>query len=542
MKTLLAVPITSLDPPLAEQVHAATQAGADLVELRVDCIADADGRAGIEAVETLLSEPHGLPFILTVRSAEEGGLWDRDEAERIALIERLALRQPGYVDVEYAAWSRSASLRQKLGMVCDGGRRHEGTEARRHEGCRDRADAGVAGRTKNRLILSCHDVRGTPEDLDAVFERLAAAPAAVIKVVFAARDATDACRVLELLHRHASDRAVIALALGEAGLASRVLARKFGAFLTFAALAAGAESAPGQPTVQELRELYRWDQIGAATRVYGLVGWPVAHSRGPRVHNAAMAADGIDGVYLPLPVAAAYDDFCAFMDFVTDNRWLDVAGLSVTLPHKQHALRWLAERAHRITEPAQRCGAVNTLVRTPDGGWTGENTDTAGVLTALETVPELAGDGLRGRHVDVLGAGGAARAVVAALLERGCRVTLYNHTPERAARLAQQLGCTHAPWEERRRCRGSVLINCTSVGMWPEVGESPMPAEGLRSAAVVMDTIYNPPETRLLREAGACGCRLVGGGAMYIGQAVCQYVLWHARPAPRAVMHAALTG
>ncbi|HUU95905.1 MAG TPA: type I 3-dehydroquinate dehydratase [Phycisphaerae bacterium] len=534
MKTLLAVPITSLDRPPAEQVRAATQAGADLVELRVDCIADADGQAGIEAVETLLSKPHSLPFILTVRSADEGGLWDRDEAERIALIERLALRQPGYVDVEYSAWSRSANLRQKLGLVCEGERRHEGGT--------DGTGPGSAGRTKNRLILSYHQARGTPAIQEEVLGQLAAAPAAVIKVVFAARDATDACRVLGLLHRHASGRAVIALALGEAGLASRVLARKFGAFLTFAALAPGAESAPGQPTVQELRELYRWDRIGAATRVYGLVGWPVAHSRGSHVHNAAMAAEGIDGVYLPLPVAAAYDDFCAFMDFVTDNRWLDVAGLSVTLPHKQHALRWLAERGHRMAEPAQRCGAVNTLVRTPDGGWTGENTDTAGVLAALETVPELAGDGLRGRHADVLGAGGAARAVVAALLECGCRVTLYNRTPERAARLAQRLGCAHAPWEERRRCRGSVLINCTSVGMWPEVGQSPMPAEGLRSAAVVMDTVYNPPETRLLREACVRGCRLVGGSAMYIGQAVCQYVLWHARPAPRAVMHAALTG
>jgi shikimate dehydrogenase len=227
---------------------------------------------------------------------------------------------------------------------------------------------------------------------------------------------------------------------------------------------------------------------------------------------------------------------------VADNHWLDVGGLSVTLPHKQHALRWLAERGHQIAEPARRCGAVNTLVRTVDGGWSGANTDTAGVLAALETIPDLAGDGLRGRRVDVLGAGGAARAVVAALLERGCHVTLYNRTPERAARLARQLGCTHAPWEERQRCRGSLLINCTSVGMWPEVGESPMPAENLRSAVVVMDTVYNPPETRLLREAGACGCRLVRGSAMYIGQAVCQYVLWHARSAPRVVMQAALTG
>jgi 3-dehydroquinate dehydratase/shikimate dehydrogenase len=535
MKTLLAVPITSLDPPLAEQVRAAAQAGADLVELRVDCIADAEGPVGIDAVETLLSKPHSLPFILTVRSAEEGGLWDHDEAERIALIERLALRRPGYVDVEYSAWSRSASLRQKLGLVCEGESRHEGgTEG---------MGPGSAGRPKNRLILSHHQARGTPAIQEEIFGQLAgAAPAAVIKLAFAARDATDAGRVLGLLHRHASDRAAIGLALGEAGLASRVLARKFGAFLTFAALTPGAESAPGQPTIAELRQLYRWGQITAATRVYGLVGWPVAHSRGPQVHNAAMAADGIDGVYLPLPVAATYDDFCAFLDFVTDNRWLDVAGLSVTLPHKQHALRWLAERGHRVAEPAQRCGAVNTLVRTPDGGWTGENTDTAGVRAALETVPELAGDGLRGRHADVLGAGGAARAVVAALLECGCRVTLYNRTPERAARLAQQLGCAHARWEERRRCRGSLLINCTSVGMWPEVRQSPMPAEGLHSAAVVMDTIYNPPETRLLREAGARGCRLIGGGAMYIGQAASQYVLWHGRPAPRAVMHAALAG
>jgi 3-dehydroquinate dehydratase/shikimate dehydrogenase len=515
--TLLAVPITSAEIPLAEQVRAARAAGADLVELRVDCIGD------VAAVEALLKQPRIVPLIVTVRAADEGGSWTGDDAERIALLERLGLHLPGYVDVEYATWQRSANVRQKVGLVCHAAR-----------------PEGENARPRNRLILSHHDFKETPPDLDAVFDRLAATPAAVIKAVFAARDATDGCRVLEQLRRHTPTRPTIALAMGEAGVCTRILAKKFGAFLTFATLDPGGESAPGQPTIAELRNTYRWEHLGPATRVYGVLGWPVRHSLSPLVHNAALTAAGLDGVYVPLPVRPGWDDFRAFMECVTASPALDFAGFSVTLPHKEHALRWLDEWGGAVSAPARRCGAVNTLIRRPDDTWGGDNTDGRGAVMALRTLPECSADQLRGRVVSVLGAGGVARAIVAALCDAGADVTVYNRSENRAQRLASELGCRHTPWANRLHYAGDILINCTSLGLWPAVDETPLPDEALRPGTVVFDTIYQPAETRLLRAARARGCAVISGLEMFLHQAEAQFELWHGIAAPSGAMRASV--
>jgi len=525
-RTRIAVTLTRSRPGLREQVDAALRAGAELIELRVDLISD------VEAVDALLRQPHAIPYILTVRRAEEGGAWCGAEAERIALLERLARHVPGLVDLELAAWQNSAEARARIAGVCRVG------------GGADLASPGAGGLPApglgNLLILSHHDLSGTPTNLDAVFERLEASPANITKAAFTAREALEACRVLEQLQRRGSAGNVIALAMGAAGLATRVLARKFGAFLTFAAAEPGAESAPGQPTVAELRHIYRWDEIDEHTPVFGVIGWPVTRSLSPRVHNAAMAAAGIDGVYVPLPVGPAYEDLAAFLDYVTASRWLDVAGLSVTIPHKEHAARWLVERGYRLSPLACRCGAVNTLVRTGDGDWRGENTDAPGALEALETVPALAGGQLAGATADVLGAGGAAAAIAAALLDRGCRVTIYNRTSSRGAALAQRLRCGWRPWEERAGGTGRIIINCTSVGMGADAASSPVPSERFTPDTVAFDVVYDPPETRFLREARARGCRTVSGAELFIGQASAQFTLWHGRQAPRDVMRRAL--
>jgi 3-dehydroquinate dehydratase / shikimate dehydrogenase len=342
--------------------------------------------------------------------------------------------------------------------------------------------------------------------------------------------------VLAQLQRHSGRRNVIALAMGEAGLATRVLGRKFGAFLTYAALHPGGGSAPGQPTVTELCGVYHWDRIGPATRVYGVVGWPVVHSQSPTIHNAALAEAGIDGVYVPLPVRPRFRDFAAFMACLTHTPHLDIVGLSVTLPHKEHALRWLDRRGFPVTPLARRCGAVNTLTRLPDGTWEGDNTDAPGALAALQGAARCAGNRLGGLQVDILGAGGAARAVVAALLEYDCAVTVYGRTAARAERLAQELRCLWKPWEERRHCAGDVLINCTPVGLWPATEESPLPGEALRPQTLVFDTIYHPVQTLLLRTARARGCEIVSGVPMFIGQAAAQFERWHGTRAPTEVM------
>ncbi|MCK4340222.1 MAG: shikimate dehydrogenase [Phycisphaerae bacterium] len=520
-------------PPLGEQVRAAQAAGADLVELRVDRIGDVAG------VEALLKGPRLLPLILTVRSGEEGGgrkeegpLFSRDEAERVALIERLGLLRPGYIDVEYATWQRSANVRQKIERVCETG------ESRAAEAGGSTA-ASAARRAKNLLILSHHDFSGTPDDLDSLFDRLSQTSAEVIKAVFTARDATDACRVLAQLRRRGGARKLIALAMGEAGLPTRILARKCGAYLTFATLRSGDESAPGQPTIPELRDLYRWERIGPDTRVYGVVGWPVSHSLGPQIHNAALAAADSDGVYVRLPVCPGYADFAAFMDCVTQEAALDIVGLSVTLPHKEHALCWLDQRGHHVSPSARRCGAVNTLTRRRDGSWMGENTDAGGALAALQAAWRGGEIPWRDLEVAILGAGGVARAVATALREQDCEVTIYNRTAERAETLARELRCAWKPWEERDQYTARILINCTALGLWPAVDETPLPAEALRPETLVFDTIYRPARTRLLRAAQERGCQVVSGSEMFIRQAAAQFESWQGKAAPIAVMRQA---
>ncbi len=533
------MPIVSAEPPIARQVEGARAAGADLVELRVDRIGD------VAVVEGWLSGPRALPCIVTVRDAAEGGAWTGSRKERIDLIRRLAGLRPEYVDVELATWRGADALRDIFadGTHGSGAKvRHEGTKARRHEGehrGRGIALGGGAVDGKPELILSFHDFERTPANLNALFDEIAATPAGAIKGAFAAADARDALRIAEQVRRH-PHRRVIALAMGEAGVASRVLARKLGGWLVYAAMSAESASAPGQPTVAELRGVYRWDSIGADTRVFGVIGWPVAHSMGPRVHNAAMAAAGIDGVYVPLPVEPRYEAFADFMASVENSDWLDAGGFSVTLPHKEHALRWLREARGEVSATAAAIGAVNTLVRTP-AGWRGENTDAEGIAAALNTAEGMPAGWFAGRRVDLLGAGGAARAAMHVLACAGCEVTVYNRKLERAEKLAHEMGCAARPWEERGSGGGELLVNCTSVGQWPRAGETPIRAEGLSGRTAVFDMVYNPRMTRLLKDAAAAGCTAISGTEMFAGQAEAQHRLWHGSPAPAGVMREALS-
>jgi 3-dehydroquinate dehydratase/shikimate dehydrogenase len=513
------VSIVHCDRALETQVREAIAAGATLVELRVDRIGD------VNAVERLLRQPHDIPFILTIRTIEEGGAWDGDEAERIALFERLGLLLPGYIDIEYFRWRRSPNLRQKINLIANDGK-----------GC---DDGSSTARPKNALILSYHDLTTQPWHAGqfAVAEEIVAAPSAVAKAVFTPADSTDAVWALWLC-LFIPSKPTIAIALGEAGLLTRVLAKRVGLFASYAAIERGAEAAPGQPTVQELRSLYRWDVIDRETRVYGVIGWPVAHSMSPALHNTAMSLDDINGVYLKLPVLPSYEAFAAFMKAIRVSSPLGFTGFSVTIPHKTNALRWLrnnggettpsaAPSGGEITSLAELCGAVNTLVLRANGTWLGDNTDVCGVWHALDqsglTAPTRAA---------ILGAGGVARAVAAALLERGWKVTIFNRTPETAEVLAREFKCAWRLWHERINFASDLLINCTSVGMTPHAEQTPFPAESLQPAMTVFDTVYTPARTRLLMDAEACGCRTISGTALFIGQAAAQYEIWHHRPVP----------
>ena len=264
----------------------------------------------------------------------------------------------------------------------------------------------------------------------------------MVKIATTARRVADARRALDLLALgREAGVPTIALAMGEAGLLTRVLAPKFGGFLTFGALSKGRESAPGQPTVGELRDMYRLPSQTAATRVFGVIGQPIGHSKSPAIHNAALAAAGVDAVYVPLLV----DDLRSFLDSFGDLPGFD--GFSVTLPHKEAALA-LAAEAHPV---ARDIGAANTLVRRPaaaGGGFAAYNTDW---LAAVDAVQDALGGcerSLKGLTTVVVGAGGAARALAFGASERGARVVVVNRTRSRADELAAAVRGESADWAD----------------------------------------------------------------------------------------------
>ncbi len=507
--TLLAVPITrsTTDQAVADVRRAVGDFGADAIELRLDHMTEVDLPTVMAAV------PNGVTVIATARDPAEGGVRPLDDGQRVATLLDAARLHPDYLDVELATWRRSPEARERLEPLLDG-------------------PPGRPGQDRScRLILSAHDFDGRPADIDDRVTAIEAEPCRVVKIVWQAESICDVYKCFELMR--SSRKPVIAIAMGEAGVASRVLAKKFGAFLSFSAIDEGAGSAPGQVGIDVMTRLYRWDQIGPDTPVYGVIGCPIAHSMSPAIHNAAMAQRGIDGVYLPFRVEPGYENFEAFVRGAMDRAWMDLGGLSVTIPHKENALRLVGDAAEPL---ARQIGAVNTLVFNGPDEVRGLNTDYAGALDALTDTLDCKRTDLGGTRVAVLGAGGAGRGLVAALRHYNCAVTIYNRTYSRAEALAAEFECRAEPLENARSLDARIVVNTTSVGMHPNVDETPLPADALRPDMVVFDNVYNPMETRLLREAAEIGCQTVSGVDMFVNQAYAQFEAWTGRAAPRELM------
>ncbi len=496
--TYLCAAIFVIDPQQAQRdVALAAERGADMVELRIDGV---DDPALVRQAVSLTS----LPCIVTCRSAAEGGRSQLPDARRYALL--AAAREAGaaYVDVELASFQASGGL----GFPTP-------------------------------LVLSAHDFKGRPDRLYNLLNELQSSPADIQKVVWMARSIRDNLEVFEILLQRA--KPTIALCMGQAGLISRVLAKKFNAFLSFASLEEGTGTADGQISLAQMKRLYRWDALHPGTKVYGVVASPVAHSMSPAVHNAAFDAVGHDGVYLPLLVEAGYERFKAFMETFLLLKELDLSGLSVTLPHKENALRYLKEKGAQIEPLAQRIGAVNTIVidrQGPAPVLRGFNSDYAAILDSITAALGIEPEGLKGRAVAVLGAGGTGRTAVAALAEHGAEVTIYNRTRRRAEELAREFGAQAEDWSKLAQSRAAIYFNATSIGMSPNVEESPFGQDTppFRAGDLVFDAVYNPMETRLLRQATAAGARTIGGVEMFVRQAAAQFEAWTGRPAPTQVM------
>lgn len=523
--TLLAVSVMveSLESAI-DAGRRAAEFGADLVEYRIDRFTDHVGKLAE------LVKRSALPCIVTCRPRWEGGDYDGDEQTRVSLLELLGTGPgaPAFFDVEWEAYRKSANIRQKVDLVVEHGRQ--------------------VRPVRTGLILSFHDFVGQPVDLRHRVAQMAGEEACrVVKIAWKAQNLADNLTAFELLRQRTKE--MIALCMGEAGLPSRVLAKKFGGFLTFAALDKASATAPGQPTVEELKGLYRWDAIGPKTRVYGVIGCPVSHSLSPAIHNAGFGVIGHDGVYLPLLVEPGYEAFEAAVAKWLDFEGLDFMGASATMPHKENLLRFVRSRAGRVDEVAEQIGAANTLTRGPDGQLLATNTDCAAAVETVCSHLNIQPADLKGMRVAVIGAGGVARAVAVGFARQGATVVVYNRTKERAEELAAALSgrlpgkVVAARLEKLCDTCCEVLINCTPVGMVPDIEASPLSGvrmPGWGPETVVFDTIYNPAQTRLLREAREAGCRTIGGREMFVRQAAMQFQQWTGQAPPKGVFEEVL--
>ncbi|KAL0699390.1 hypothetical protein Bca4012_055512 [Brassica carinata] len=475
--------------------------GADLVEIRLDSLKEFNP---LEDLKTIIQKSP-LPTLFTYRPKWEGGQYEGDENERLDVL-RLAMELGAdYIDVELQVASEFIKSIK--------GKKPE----------------------KFRVIVSSHNYQSTPsvEELNDLAVKIQQSGADIVKIATTAVDITDVARMFHITSN--AQVPTIGLVMGERGLMSRILCSKFGGYLTFGTLESGKVSAPGQPTIKELLDLYNFRRIGPDTKVYGIIGKPVSHSKSPIVHNQAFKSVDFNGVYVHLLV----DDLASFLKTYSSS---DFAGFSCTIPHKEAALKCCDE----VDPLAKSIGAVNTMLRRQsDGKLLGYNTDCIGSISAIEDGLRSSSDSssepsssspLAGKTVVVIGAGGAGKALAYGAKEKGAKVVIANRTYERALELAEAIGGRALSLTDLDNFHPEdvmVLANTTSMGMQPNVDETPISKHALKHYALVFDAVYTPRITRLLREAEECGAITVSGSEMFVRQAYEQFEIFTGLPAPK---------
>jgi 3-dehydroquinate dehydratase/shikimate dehydrogenase len=379
-----------------------------------------------------------------------------------------------------------------------------------------------AFRMKTTLIISFHNFSGTPS-MDATVRRMMKFPADAYKIVTTAKKPSDVYRVLSAGRANVRTP-LIMLAMGEMGLATRVLSPAFGGLYTYAAPNSAEGTAPGQVPARHLRHLYRVEKFSKSAKIYGVIADPVRHSLSPAIHNRAFQSKRMDSVYLPFLVSPAH-----LKDFFTLAGQLPVSGFSVTIPHKQKVMRYLD-----VIDPlARRIGAVNTVWR-KGGKWRGANTDVDGILAPLKKRIKIPNS-----TILVAGNGGAARGAAFALAGAGAKVSIVGRNPDRVRALAKSAGAEAIAREQINSHHFDALVHCTPIGMYPHVNECFF--NGKIPADLVFDMVYNPLETVLVRRAAGEGKQVIPGLQMFLEQAARQFEIWTGEPAPRAAMEKAAT-
>jgi 3-dehydroquinate dehydratase/shikimate dehydrogenase len=466
----------------------AVKRGAKFIELRLDFLA--------KAVDFKRLVPcKQCPWVATIRRPVDGGRFPGTEDDRQKILRQaIASGAFEWVDLE----TDIANVIPRYGPV--------------------------------KRIISYHNLTETPADLDEVYARMLKQDGDVYKLAVLAQSPADVARVLRL--QRAAPRPTVAFCMGDIGQPSRFLALKYGAPFVYAAFNKERGIAPGLPSLEEFKTTYPVRSIDAQTRVFGVAGDPVGHSLSPLLHNHLYQRLKANAIYLPFRIPRGQ-----FPDAVEQYADIPVEGYSVTVPHKEAAAQLARDKEPTVVTT----GAANTLVRRDDGKFAAANTDfTAAVDTLKAHFAAKAQDGpaaqLGQLSFLLLGAGGVARAIAHALHREGAQLTITSRTPDRSLKLTEEVKCKTVDWHARHSVNFDVLINCTPVGMHPNVDESPVHFSILKPGVTVFDTIYNPETTLLIREARSRGCETITGVDMFVRQAARQCELFVGQTPDLAVM------
>jgi 3-dehydroquinate dehydratase/shikimate dehydrogenase len=427
--------------------------------------------------------------IATCRRTANGGKFSGNVAAEIEVLSKAAAAGFHIIDVEL-----------------------ESVEAMKKGELQNLRDTGVA------LIISHHDFAAT-KDLEGIYKRIVPFQPDFIKIVPTAKSLVDNVTLMRFIERMEDHSNIIGICMGDAGIISRVLGVRAGSAFTFAAATVGEETGPGQIAARTLIETYRIEQVDAATKVYGVAGNPIRSSLSPIMMNTAFRRETVNAVYLALQ-ANKLSDLLKLVDEIP------IQGISVTMPLKQEIMAHLEK-----TDPlSAKIGACNTVLRAQDGKLYGFNTDVAGITGPLEKRLSL-----RGAKVLVLGAGGAARAAVFGLRDKGAEVFILNRTSETAQKLARQSGSKTIKKDALAKTSFDVIINATPIGMTGIKAPQLLEAKDLNTK-LVFDLVYNPLETPLLRMARQKGIPIVTGIEMFVQQGARQFEIFTGKPAPEEEM------
>lgn len=463
----------------------------------------------------------GVPVIATIRRKTDGGAWEGTEEDRVRLF-RKALTE--------TAAPRIGSARPRDSFAIadfeDDADFREAENSFRQAG--------------GRVIRSLYDFTGVPASLVARLSGARKHPEDIVKAAVFVAGAGDLSLLMAASRSLSGDR--ILIGMGEAGLPLGILSAKLGNFLTYCS-PRGKETAPEHLSPDTLEEVYGYSSIRKDSEVFGIIGSPLSHTKSPHIHNPGFRALGIDASYVqfPFPCAIPSDSEngggvtvtpeAALKDFLDLCPSLDIRGFSVTIPFKESILSLLTG----MTTETGVVGACNT-VRVRDGGFFGYNTDVAGFLGPI--LRHFHGN-LKARRALVIGAGGAARAVVYGLTGAGADVVVFNRTPAKAQRLSEEFSCSCAGIDSLGKAGiasgADIIVQTTSAGMHPQERINPAAGYRFTGKELAYDLVYSPPNTPFLSAARAAGCGVIGGLNMLLEQAYCQFRIFTGKNYPEEV-------